>query len=153
MGRRRQNSTSGHSDLSLLEKLLRRIHPNSANLFLGRSPLSEISNGPQSGTTDAVGGVHTNTIEAVPPGTIAGTVSSGTVRLATNLPRGAAPSGLSTGRYYCCFVAAPPAAGAVEGESLWVDCFWAFAQSVPYCGGVVPAGRPPICCLCQAAAA
>jgi hypothetical protein len=39
-----------------LKNVLRRIHPNSANLFHGRSPLSEISNGPQSGTSDAVGG-------------------------------------------------------------------------------------------------
>src|SRR5262249_24912900 len=39
-----------------LENVLRRIHPNSDNLVHGRSPFSEISNGPQSGTIDAVGG-------------------------------------------------------------------------------------------------
>jgi hypothetical protein len=39
-----------------LEDVLRRIHSGSTNLVHGRSPLSEISNGPQSGTIDAAGG-------------------------------------------------------------------------------------------------
>src|SRR6476660_2174969 len=39
-----------------LENVLRRIHSDSDNLFHGRPPVSEISNGPQSGTIDAVGG-------------------------------------------------------------------------------------------------
>src|SRR6476620_8940562 len=39
-----------------LENMLRRVHSNPDNLFHGRSPVSEISNGPQSGTVDAVGG-------------------------------------------------------------------------------------------------
>ena len=34
-------------------------------LFHGRPPLSEISNGPQSGTIDAVGAVHTNNLWTV----------------------------------------------------------------------------------------
>jgi len=39
-----------------LKNVLRRIHPNSANLFHGRSPLFEINTRPHSGTLDAAGG-------------------------------------------------------------------------------------------------
>jgi hypothetical protein len=39
-----------------LKNVLRRIHPNSANLFHGRSPLFEINTRPHSGTVDAAGG-------------------------------------------------------------------------------------------------
>src|SRR5271165_3050328 len=45
-----------------LKNVLRRIHPNSANLFHGRSPLFEINTRPHSGTLDAAGAVHTNRI-------------------------------------------------------------------------------------------
>jgi transposase len=39
-----------------LKNVLRRIHPNSANLVHGRSPLFEINTRPHSGTLDAAGG-------------------------------------------------------------------------------------------------
>jgi hypothetical protein len=51
-----QNRYTGDIHPMELKNVLRRIHPNSANLFHGRSPLFEINTRPHSGTVDAAGG-------------------------------------------------------------------------------------------------
>jgi hypothetical protein len=51
-----QNRYTGGIHPMELKNVLRRIHPNSANLFHGRSPLFEINTRPHSGTVDAAGG-------------------------------------------------------------------------------------------------
>src|SRR5208283_2003531 len=55
-----QNRCLGSIHSMKLKKVLRRIHLNSANLFHGRSPLSEIHSRPHSGTLMPSGAVHTN---------------------------------------------------------------------------------------------
>jgi hypothetical protein len=47
--------------------MLRRVHPDAANLFHGRSPLSEINNDLILAHSMPPGAVHTNNLQAVPP--------------------------------------------------------------------------------------
>jgi hypothetical protein len=50
-----------------LEKMFRRVHPNSANLFHGRSPLSEICNDLILAQSMPSGAVHTNNEMKIAP--------------------------------------------------------------------------------------
>src|SRR5208282_1961174 len=55
-----QNNLLGGVHPMKLEEMFRRVHPNSANLFHGRSPLSEICNDLILAQTMPLGAVHTN---------------------------------------------------------------------------------------------
>src|SRR4051812_15743466 len=57
-----QNRLLGGVHSVKLENVFRRIHANSANLFHGRSPLSEICNDLTLARSVPSGAVHTNTI-------------------------------------------------------------------------------------------
>jgi hypothetical protein len=55
-----QNRLLGGVHSMKLKNVLRRVHPNSANLFHGRFPLSEISNDLSLARSMPSGAVHTN---------------------------------------------------------------------------------------------
>src|SRR5215211_5654669 len=61
-----QNRLLGGVHSVKLENVFRRIHPNSANLLHGRSPLSEISNDLILARLMPSGAVHTNSFAATP---------------------------------------------------------------------------------------
>ena len=56
-----QNKLLGGVHPVKLEEMFRRVHPNSANLFHGPSPLSEICNDLILAQSMPLGAVHTNT--------------------------------------------------------------------------------------------
>src|SRR6266446_5021302 len=62
-----------------LENVLRRIHPNSANLFHGRSPLSEICNDLILAHSMPLGAVHTNRRRRYPTFLLQGRITSSSV--------------------------------------------------------------------------
>src|ERR1700682_855605 len=61
-----QNPHLGGIHPMQLKNVFRRVHPDSANLFHGRSPLSEINNDLILAHSMPPGAVHTNNFEPVP---------------------------------------------------------------------------------------